>query len=191
MLDANALERLELSPERRMRREAGQYLFRTGDAAVVFLTVVLGRVRLERVLADGSVVCLHRVLPGDTMAEAALFTGVFRCDAVAELPSTVDVYSASGILSRLESHPEILVDLSRRLANQLVRARDLLEIRNIRSARQRLLAYLALGRDSSSGPLRLIADEIGLAPETLYRALASLVSSGEVKRSGRHLELPS
>ncbi len=63
-----------------------------------------------------------------------------------------------------------------------------MELRNIRSARERVLQYLRLraGRHGRSiaieGQLQDIAAELGMTREALYRTLARLEAEGFVRR---------
>lgn len=64
-----------------------------------------------------------------------------------------------------------------------------MELRNIRSARDRVLQYLRLHTDvhgcsiAIEGPLQDIAAEIGITREALYRTLAALETEGVLVRA--------
>jgi CRP/FNR family transcriptional regulator len=70
-----------------------------------------------------------------------------------------------------------------------------MELRNIRSARERVLQYLRLraGDDGRSvalgGQLQDIAVETGITREALYRALASLAAEGSLTRTETEIVL--
>ena len=76
-----------------------------------------------------------------------------------------------------------------RLARQLQQLRARMELRNIRSARDRVLQYLRLragteGRSvAMEGRLQDIAAEIGMTREALYRTLATLEAEGYLTRT--------
>ena len=76
-----------------------------------------------------------------------------------------------------------------RLAHQLQELRTRMELRNIRSARERLMQYLRLraGIDGHTvaieGQLQDIAAEIGVTREALYRTLAALEADGSIART--------
>ena len=76
-----------------------------------------------------------------------------------------------------------------RLARQLQDLRARMELRNIRSARDRVLQYLRLraglhGRTIEvEGQLQDIAAEIGITREALYRTLATLETEGQLVRT--------
>ena len=76
-----------------------------------------------------------------------------------------------------------------RLARQLQELRARMELRNIRSARERVLQYLRLragvhGRSIAiEGQFQDIAAEIGISREALYRTLAALEAEGYLTRT--------
>ncbi|MEZ5331038.1 MAG: Crp/Fnr family transcriptional regulator [Thermoanaerobaculia bacterium] len=178
---------------RRLELRRDEVLFRAGDRARWIYAVETGRIRLERVLSDGYAVTLHTARDGESFAEAALFGECYHCDAVAETASRVVAVDRKEALTALTSDPDAALELARRLAEQVRGLRALLEIRNIRSAEERILRYLRLAPwlDGASGrrPLRAIAAEVGLRDETLYRALARLERRGLVRRRGRRIEI--
>jgi CRP/FNR family transcriptional regulator, dissimilatory nitrate respiration regulator len=69
----------------------------------------------------------------------------------------------------------------------------LLNLRSIRSPRDRVLHYLQLVAQSNQVNLERsfkdIAEEIGIAPEVFSRALASLEQDGAIGRSQRNIHL--
>jgi CRP-like cAMP-binding protein len=81
------------------------------------------------------------------------------------------------------------------LAHQVMNLRTRLQQRNIRSARERVKQFLALNMGSDGrtvelhGTLKDLAAEIGLTHEALYRALATLEGSSEIKRRGNKIIL--
>ena len=59
---------------RERKLKAGEALFRLGDKSTGLYEVVAGRVRLTRVDRDGREIVLFVAAPGDTIAEASLFS---------------------------------------------------------------------------------------------------------------------
>ena len=169
--------------------KAGETLFRLGDKAVGLCEVVSGRVRLARVDRSGQEIVLHVAGPGETLAEASVFSGSYRCDAIASINATVRVYPKRDMLAAFERDPKALQAFSAMLAHQVMSLRTRIEQRNIRSARERVKHYLMLNAGTEgrtvelSGTLKDIAAELGLTHEVLYRTLAALERSGEIKRS--------
>ena len=167
----------------------GEPLFRQGDPAVAIYKVESGRLRLVRRTVDDHLVILHTARRGEFFAEAALFADAYHCDALAAAPSSVRVYPKEIVLEAMRKAPVLAEAFMARLARQLQELRARMELRNIRSARDRVLQYLRLraaihGRSIAiEGQLQDIAAEIGMTREALYRTLAALESGGHLTRT--------
>jgi CRP-like cAMP-binding protein len=175
--------------------KTGEALFRLGDKAVGLYEVVSGRVRLARVDRSGREVVLHVAGPGETLAEASLFSTQYHCDAIASTNASVRVYPKREILRVFEENPKAVRAFCASLAHQVMDLRTRLEQRNIRSARERVRHFLVLNTSPDGrtvklpGTLKDLATEIGLSHEALYRTLAALERTGEIKRKDRSIEL--
>ncbi|HEV2303386.1 MAG TPA: Crp/Fnr family transcriptional regulator [Stellaceae bacterium] len=172
----------------------GELLFRQGDRAAAIYRVESGRLRLIRRTVDDHLVILHTARRGEFFAEAALFADAYHCDAVAAAPSRVRVYPKAQVMEALRSDPTLAEAFMARLARQLQELRARMELRNIRSARERLLQYLRLnaridGSIAIEGRLQDIAAEIGMTREALYRTLAALEAEGFLTRSESEIRL--
>jgi CRP-like cAMP-binding protein len=184
-------------PARVIRREAarGETVFRQGAAATALFVVEKGRIRLVRTLHDGTSVTLHVAEAGESFAEASLSAENYHCDAIAEVPSVVLCLPKRDLLAVLAADPAESLALAGALAGQVRDLRSMLEVRNIRSAPARLLAWLRLiasGKPPVVSLRRswtLIADELGLTREAVYRALASLEREGRIARSDHAVKL--
>jgi DNA-binding MarR family transcriptional regulator len=73
--------------------------------------------------------------------------------------------------------------------------RTLIEQRNIRSARERVRHHLMVNASPDGrtvvlrGTLKDLAAELGLTHEALYRTIAALERSGEIKRNHKKITL--
>jgi CRP/FNR family transcriptional regulator, dissimilatory nitrate respiration regulator len=76
--------------DRRLRPE--QALFRSGDRTVGLYEVIKGKVRLVRIDRSGQEAILQVAMPGDTLAEASLFSSTYHCDATAVGETVVRLY---------------------------------------------------------------------------------------------------
>ena len=167
----------------------GELLFRQGDPAVAIYKVESGRLRLIRRTVDDHLVILHTARRGEFFAEASLFADAYHCDAVAAVPSSVRVYPKQNAMNAMRKDPALAMAFTARLARQLQELRARMELRNIRSARDRVLQYLRLragvqGRSIPvEGQLQDIAAEIGMTREALYRTLAALETEGRLTRT--------
>jgi CRP/FNR family transcriptional regulator, dissimilatory nitrate respiration regulator len=169
--------------------KTGEALFRLGDKTAGLYEVLAGRVRMARVDRSGHEVILYVAGPGETLAEASLFSPAYHCDAIASTDALVRIYPKAAMLAAFDKDPKAAQAFTATLAHQVMNLRTRIEQRNIRSARERVRHFLKLnaGADGSTvdlyGTLKDIAAELGLTHEALYRTLAALERSGEIKRT--------
>ncbi|HZF43767.1 MAG TPA: Crp/Fnr family transcriptional regulator [Sphingomonadaceae bacterium] len=174
--------------ERAVRLEAGETAFRQSDPVFALFRVKSGRVRLIRTLENGATLALYTARTGDTFAEAAVSADAYHCDAVAEVSSEVVAYPIQAIRDRLSDTPGAALDFALFMAAQVRTLRTQLELRNIRSAKDRVLAWLELRAAGVPRSAKLdqpwteVAADIGLTREALYRALSDLSRSGVIRR---------
>jgi CRP-like cAMP-binding protein len=167
----------------------GEFLFEQGNRASAIYKVESGRLRLIRRTVDDHLVVLHTARQGEFFAEASLYAEVYHCDAVAASQCRVRVYPKAKVMDALRNDPVVAEALMARLARQLQELRARMELRNVRSARERVLQYLRLRAGSNDrsisieGRLQDIAAEIGMTREAFYRALARLEAEGSVTRT--------
>ncbi|BCB17176.1 Crp/Fnr family transcriptional regulator [Bosea sp. ANAM02] len=174
---------------------AGETLFATGDATRGFFAVRNGQIRLARCSASGRETVLFVAGTGERFAEASLFAETYHCDAQAIIESTVACFPRTEALHLLQNDAAARLDLTADLARQVMELRSALTLRDVRSARERVLAYLVArtGADGRTvaikGLLKDVAATIGLAPAVLYRTLAQLEAERVIRRSDGSIEL--
>lgn len=168
---------------------AGETLFRQGDAAAAIFVVEAGRLRLVRQTIDNRKVAIHTARAGDLFAEAALFSSAYHCDAVADIASRVRSFPKRLVLAAVRADTKLAERFMAAFAREIQVLRSRLEQRNIRSARDRVIHYLALAAGPEDRTVRLtgtlmdLAAEIGLTHEALYRTLAALEKDGAITRT--------
>lgn len=168
--------------------EKGEILFKRGDASTHLFAVLDGCVRMVRFSCEGAAVVMHTARSGDSLAEASLFSEVYHCDAEAIASSTVACYDKKRILAILQDSPEKSLACIALFSRQVRSLRALLEVRSIRSARNRVLHYLLLHANphamevSVDGSVKAMAHDLAMAHETLYRTLAALEKEGKIRR---------
>lgn len=171
----------------------GELLFRQGEQTTAIFAVKTGRVKLMRHTSEGVALSLHVARSGESFAEAALFSEVYHCDAVAELSSQIEIYPKFACLQVLKQQPEIAQEFVALLSCQVQELRSRLELRNVRSARDRILQYFSLIEHENTitfdRPLKDIASDLGLAHEVFYRTLAQLQRQGVIQYSKRQIKL--
>lgn len=175
--------------------DTGDFLFRADTRTAGLFEVVEGRIKLVRIAPSGRETILYAASAGDILAEASIFSPTYHCDAVAATHSVVRLYPKEPLFAAFRENPMAAQAFTGMLAREIMRLRTRLELRNIRSARDRLHAYLLLRREDDSSsvilrePLIQVAAEIGLAHETVYRTLAAMEADGEIVRRGTRIIL--
>lgn len=179
---------------RRRTLAPGEALFRQGDPADRVFLIECGRLRMVRHLALGNTIAVHTGQAGELFAEGALFAAAYHCDGLAPEAAVVVACAKTDVLAAFAASPSLGLELLERVTRQLHAARALIELRNIRSAEERVLRHLRLRADAAGvvaleGRLLEAAAELGLTHEAYYRALAALARQGTIQRSPRRVQL--
>jgi CRP-like cAMP-binding protein len=191
--DNESLEQLfGRRPVRRLTR--GEPLFRQGEPAGAVFLIVRGRLRMIRHLASGDRITIHTGRTGELFAEGSLFSDVYQCDAVAAEPTRVRACGKAEMLAAINDSPATMLALLQQVTRSLHHARAMRELRNIRSADDRVLQHLHLSASKNGAvvfdrPLLEVAEDLGLTHEAYYRALATLTNGGAIERKGRTIRL--
>ncbi len=175
------------SGKKRLVRK-GNTLFRQGDAVENVDVVRQGRIKLIRSTIDGNPVILQLAMAGDIIAEASLFSDTYHCSAIVDSPSAeLSCFGRHEVLSAFNESPTVAMEVMELFARRIRKLRAILEIRNIRSAKQRMYAYFQL--ESNGGnevppemSYKDMAYQLGLAHETFYRELKRLEEEGKIIR---------
>ncbi len=172
--------------------QPGQCLFRQGDPVTGFYILTTGRLRILRHTLGGDRILLEILGAGETVAESALFSESYACSAIAETLAQVILFSKPEVLALLPSHPELAECLMGMMAQKTLSLKRRLELRAIRAAHRRVLyyfQYLSQTEDPQEAvpvvldrPLKDVAADLSLTPETLSRALARLEKEGLISR---------
>lgn len=189
------LNKLSLEiPSERMTIRKNDNIFSQGKSIRNLYYILEGKIKLVRNTVEGEEIIMHVAYSGELLAEASLFSDQYHCSAVADSESVVLSYNKAELMSHLEEYPATMKYLLKIFAQQVKDLRVISEIKNIHSAKERILAYLKNEmRDSKrinlSISLKDTAYKIGLAHETFYRELKKLEQAGMLSRDGRHIEL--
>ena len=172
-----------------------QVLFNYQDKARYIFALQRGRIRLVRYTREGSLVVLNIIRSRDSFAESALFTDTYQCNAVVEKPSQIVRYPKDIVWDVLNDKPHLALNLLPKFAQKSQYLKNSLELRGIRSAKDRILQYLLFSTTPGQNKIvfdrsyKNIATELGLSAEVLYRTLADLEKSGTISRKGREIKL--
>lgn len=169
-------------------------LFRHGDPVRTIFFVSAGRVVAERVAPDGMPLVMLSAAPGEFFAESALAVDRYTCSARACTESEVFALPKSDLLDALHADPAFARAFLHAQLRNARRQCSRYERLRLRRAQDRIVHYLACesGPDGFcrlQGALTDWADELGLAPETLYRALARLRAMRRIEECDGALRL--
>jgi len=158
-------------------------------------------VRVYKIGPDGRERTLHVVRPPYAFAEAALFgPGVFPAFAVALEQSRLIRVHREAFFRMLREQPESAMRVFESLSGWMRELLDQLENETFLNARAKLGNYLlrearrqrvsgARTQIELSDRKKDIASQLGMAPETLSRALADLETRRLIRSHGRRIDM--
>ena len=154
--------------------DSGQPLFHRGDPVKDVHFVLEGLVHLVRHQADGSFLILQRAGPGSVLVEASLYSETYHCDAVAFSRAKTRMYAKASLRKLLSIDPQFSNAWASYLAHELQGARLRTEVLSLKTVAERLDAWTAWngGKIPKKGEWKLVANQIGVSPEALYREFA-------------------
>ena len=164
--------------EREFRKD--QNLFCQGDPVTSIFLIRTGEARLIRRRTDGGIVVLQRAPAGAVLAEASLFAEIYHCDGLAVTDVSALAISRAAIRNRFETGSAFASFWAVHLGNEIRATRLRSEILAMKTVAERLDAWVAQ-RDGAPerGMWNLVAEEIGVSPEALYRELARRRARGK------------
>ncbi|HEU4950651.1 MAG TPA: Crp/Fnr family transcriptional regulator [Holophagaceae bacterium] len=179
------------------RLDLEEVLFREGDDCHGFYVVLEGAVQLRRSGEDGRETVLNVVRSGQSFAEAAVFSGgAFPATAVALEPSLLAHFPKAPFLRLLRDEPDLCLGALESLASWHHRLTFQVQQLSQEDGAGRLRRWLSdQARESRDGVVRLrvpkkvLAAQLGMAPETLSRLLRGLRERGEILEEGREIRL--
>jgi len=153
---------------------AGTLLFDRDDPVASVYRVESGEVHLLRRQEDGAEFILQRAQAGGLLAEASITSRAYHCGAVVVQPSELAVFSRNEVRTLIAENQDVAAAFSTHLAREVREARMRAEILSLKRVSERLDAWLIWNDNQliDKGKWRLIAGEIGVSPEALYRELA-------------------
>lgn len=161
----------------------GETLFHQGELADAFFVILGGWIKLYRVTPDGNEAVVGVYRRGETFAEAAMFLGG-RYPVSAEVVTDARLLRVDGqvLRRRIMEQPELALSMLASASYHLKALVEQIEHIKLLSAPQRLAEFLVRlspvreGEATIELPYEkaLIANRLGMKPESLSRALAKL-----------------
>lgn len=172
--------------------DAGERLFRLGDVPAALYLVLEGEARARRFSPDGAEILMQRSRAGELFAEAGLVAPRYSCEGFCSLASRVMRIPLAEVRSRIGGDGDFALRFAQFQALAMRRQCARYERLRLKRATDRVLHYLNCELTGPAGatlaldiPLAEWADDLGLEPETLYRALAELEKKGLIEREPR------
>lgn len=170
----------------------GNLLFQTGKKPQWMFFVVDGEVTLERLSQQGDPVVLQRTQHG-FVSEASLQSAKYHCDGRAVANSDVVQIPIQDLAEALRNDADFSARWISMLNQEVKRLRLQCERLSLKSVKERVRHLIHTeGKDGTyavNTGLKSLASQLGVTHEALYRTLAELEKSGELKRQDASLVL--
>lgn len=178
----------------------GEPLFNIGESADYMYLIEKGKVSLFRLMPNGDEKFFKVLFAGDMIAEMALFMSPRRypMSARAEQDSVIYAFNYEDILNIVTDSQALSLKVMSLMSNNISSLMENVNILTQVNANQRLVMRLAeIYRDQAQkeGKIllpvtkRLLANQLGMTPETLSRAFKRLKNTGSILESGNHITL--
>lgn len=164
-----------------------QDLFRQGDPADAFFLIVDGQIKLTRLAPDGEEAIVQMFGAGELFAEAAMFMGGrYPVTATAVDDTRLISISSERLYQQVSTKPEIAFAMLGSMAKHLKSLVAQIEQMKLMTTKQRTIRFLLDQCGSAQGLAEfalpyeksIIANTLGMRPETLSRILAQLATHG-------------
>ncbi|WP_095148361.1 Crp/Fnr family transcriptional regulator [Pseudomonas sp. Irchel s3a18] len=172
-------------------------LMHQGDPAKRFFLLVSGQVKLYRITGDGQENLVEIVQPGQTFAEALLFsqTRYYPVSATALKDSVLVSIEGNHYRNALEDQPKVCLAILASMSIHLHQRLKDIDTLTLSNASRRVINFLLQEHDPDNGQVvlqvskRLVASKLGIQPETFSRILHRLVESGLIAMERRTIHI--
>ncbi|MBJ2260583.1 MULTISPECIES: Crp/Fnr family transcriptional regulator [Pseudomonas] len=172
-------------------------LMHQGAPADRFFLLVSGQVKLHRVTGEGQEHLVEVIRPGQTFAEALLFSHAkaYPVSATALKDSVLVSIEGHHYRTALEDQPQICLAILGTMSIHLHQRLKDIDTLSLANASRRVINFLIQERDLASGdvvlqvPKRLVASKLGIQPETFSRILHRLVDAGLIEVQRRTIRI--
>lgn len=175
-------------------------LFEQGSPLTDIYLLMSGGIKLQRLAPNGDEKVIEIIRPGQTFAEAALFSGgsCYPVSSISISPSMVVAIHAETYLKLLNSSNALCLNLLANLSKKLHWMVNEVDRLTLHNATFRLVDYLLSHIPENSNdrtgvslvaPKHVIASRLSIKPETLSRTLKSLAKQDLINLDGSEIEL--
>lgn len=180
------------------KAEPGQLVFTEGEVCTGFFVVLEGQIRLYRTAPKaGGETTLNVVRSGSSFAEAAMFSGgIYPATAEALETTLLAHFPKDLFLALLREDPDLSLKVMEGLAAWHHRLTFQVQQLSGNDAAGRLKRWIEdAAKTAPQGafhlkvPKKILAAQLGMAPETLSRLLKQLRDQGVIRVSGNLIQL--
>lgn len=175
----------------------GKFVFQPGQLCGGLHLLAKGRVRIYRLSPEGREQLLSIIEPYQTLGESALFEKSRRYSSYAQcdLGSTIISLPFQRVRTLIREYPELSLAFLAEFATRIQHLEQRLEETALHSLEKRLANYLiremnlSQKKDFVLQPTAAIASLLGVARETVSRALNRFEEQGWIRRNHREFEV--
>lgn len=188
------------------RASRGEMLFRVGDPCDELHAVISGQVKLFALAPNGQEKVIELISPGQTFAEALMFTNrpyIVNAQALAE--TSLLTVKRQAIMREIEADHRFALRMLAGISRKLHGLIHDVESYSLRSGMQRVIGYLLNGEtpalpcafDETPGRRTVtlpvskatLASRLSLTPEYFSRVLHELIEEGLIEVDKRHIHI--
>jgi CRP/FNR family transcriptional regulator len=192
-LDEDGLRQIERIAHRRSFKKGGGLFFQ-GEEARGFYMVLRGRIKIFRLSPQGQEYVMRVAGSGETLAEAAVFSGKsYPASAEALEDSQLYYFIKSDFIQLIRQEPQLALNMMSGLSLLLRQLAQQVEDLSLKEVSSRLARYILDQARNRSAPLavglqvplamkkNLLASRLGTIGETLSRTLAKMKQRGVIE----------
>jgi CRP/FNR family transcriptional regulator len=192
-LDDEGLKQIERIAHRRNIKK-GEGLFFQGEEARGFFMVLRGRIKVFRLSPQGQEYVMRVAGSGETLAEAAVFSGKsYPASAEALEDSQLYYFIKSDFIQLIRREPQLALNMMSGLSLLLRHLAQQVEDLSLKEVSSRLARYILEQARNGATPLsaglqvplamkkNLLASRLGTIGETLSRTLAKMKQRGVIE----------